>query len=398
MIHLMQSEQVGGRIRELRDRVGLQAKQLADEIELDSSAMSNIESGKRAVKTGELAKIASVLGVSPLYLLEPDSLLARLPVAARSTSDELDKELNLRLIALAELHSVLRHAGIESQRLTLTPPSLGEVEWLQGAKERAAWALTQLQFQQEGDRFSLLAAAIEDKLGINVLVEPHDPSALGAAITDPEFPFILVNSDQPCNRALFTLAHELGHVLAQDGEALVVHRNLSGTDTQERSANAFAAEFLMPEGEIEALFEEGGSSPETLANIMLHFSVSWESLVYRLHNLRKIDADGRDRLREVGYAGLIRAVSEGDLVKQLEEQRKPCGTRVPSLLVDRLKTGFEKGIVSIRPLAGLLRRDPEDLLAELEAVEIAAEDLIEPLSAVPASVESVEQLYCGEPV
>ena len=67
----------------------MQAQALAAAIGIDPSAMSNIERGKRAVKANELVSIARALRISPLAILEPDSLPARMPLAPRSEGGTL---------------------------------------------------------------------------------------------------------------------------------------------------------------------------------------------------------------------------------------------------------------------------------------------------------------------
>jgi len=354
---------VGKQIRKLRVAAGLEAKQLAEEVGLDPTAISKIEAGRRAVKTDELMNIADSLGVSPLAFLEPNSLLARLQVAARSTTDQLDYTLHRRLTALAELDNVLSAGGIAKSVKKLPSRTSDRETWLHTAKRLAKWAREHLDLAEGGDRLDQLARAIEDKLGIDVLIEEHDPSSLGAAITDHEFPLILVNAAQPYNRALFTLAHELGHILADDGTALLVHRSLVGTNDRERVANAFAAEFLLPEDEVKGYLGDWGRDAESLGKMMVTFSVSWESLVFRLHNLHIINAESRDHLLEIGFAGLLREVDDVDLLEKMGELRNHAKRRSPGLLEQRLWDGYRNGIVSIRPLAGLLGIDPEELLA-----------------------------------
>jgi len=63
----------------IRVKVGMSVRELAERAGLSPSAVSLMERGKIEVTVGELARIAKALGVSPLAILEPDSLLARLP-------------------------------------------------------------------------------------------------------------------------------------------------------------------------------------------------------------------------------------------------------------------------------------------------------------------------------
>ena len=192
----MEVKDLGARIKTLRD--GIESIELAKDAGIDPSVLSLIEDGKRPAKVGEIAKIAESLGISPLAILEPDSLLARLPVAARSTTDALDKEMNVRLVALAELHHLLFCASIKPTISISDLPDIEELEWLDQSKKFANWAKDNLKYSNGDDRFSNLVVSIENNLGIDIVVEPYD-DALGSAITDKEFPLILINSQQSVN-------------------------------------------------------------------------------------------------------------------------------------------------------------------------------------------------------
>jgi len=75
----MEAQEMGRRIRMIRVKVGMSVRELAERAGLSPSAVSLIERGKREVEVRELANIAVSLGISPLAILEPASLLARLP-------------------------------------------------------------------------------------------------------------------------------------------------------------------------------------------------------------------------------------------------------------------------------------------------------------------------------
>lgn len=367
---------LGGRIRALRERVGLKAQDLAAQLELDPSAISNIENGKRAVKTDELAAIADALGVSVLALLDERSLLARLPIAPRTADGTVSTNTVARLTSLAELHEILAEDGIPG-RATLNEvgaPEALPTQWLERASALAEWAREVLEVKCEGsERFSALTEAIEDRLHVDVLVDDWgEPDVAGASITDKSFPFIFINADQQTSRALFSLAHELAHVLLSDQQSMTVDTNLSGNTEDERVANAFAADFLMPEKVIKRIIAEHADSLESLAHMIDEFGVSLESLIYRLHNLGRINAAGRDQLQELGWRRLLNRVeaSDPDLARRLLNRMgsKP-ERRPPTLLTHRTFLGFRKGIVSIRPLGALLRQDEQWLLDHLADVE-----------------------------
>lgn len=82
--------------------------------------------------------------------------------------------------------------------------------------------------------------AVAASLGIHVVSEPfpEQPDFDGVAVLLAEHPMIILNSLRPRVRRAFTLAHEIGH--------LVLSHRSSGSWVQERLANIYASELLMP--------------------------------------------------------------------------------------------------------------------------------------------------------
>ena len=374
---------IGCQIRRLREAAGLKAADLADALGVDASAVSNLEHGRRNVKADELGAIANFLGVSQLAILEPDSLLGRLPVAHRTADNDGGcRDAQMRITALAELHQVLSDGGHPAAAHIGERPPLG-TGWPDHATALADWALQNCAPRSEAeDRLTELATAIEDWLGVDVMIEGLGRDApLGLSVTDPEFSFILVNADQLRSRALFTLAHELGHVLNLDGQTVNIDTDMRARNDEERLANAFAAAFLMPEPEIRQTIEEHGRGADCLARMVLRFGVSYETLVYRLHSLRIINAEGRDRLRRVRWASLIEHVDDDETARRLLAARgaKP-GRRPPTLLTARCLHGALDGTVGAGALAQLL--------------DVAVDDMIEALySTGPEAAKAINGDY-----
>jgi Zn-dependent peptidase ImmA (M78 family)/transcriptional regulator with XRE-family HTH domain len=398
----------------MREAVGLQAQDLAVRVGLDPTAISKIENGKRAIKAVELARIADALKVSPLALLEDDPLLSKLPLAARRAGSSIARGgAYQRLLSLSELHVVLAGAGLPTTPNLASVPDVAGLPWLEAATLLASWANHALRVKPVADqRLGAIADAIEGRLKIDVLIEPHADDALsGAAITDRSFPLIFVNSEFPRSRSLFTLAHELGHVLAGHADdPITLDRELSGSTDAERMANAFAANYLMPEDEICREIAERGRNVSTLAYLTYRLGVSYESLVYRLHNLRLINAEGRDKLKSISWQQISSHLDDPELSSDLSRDQigrlqyrgtaKPAG-RAPALLLRRASEGYRKGIISVRPLAGLMGIDPEQLLDQIEATgdfQAVIEELESSNYSEIDNTESAEELFGGNPV
>lgn len=65
-------KEVGKRIRERRKKFGMTQEVFAEKSDMSTQFISNVESGKRAMRPENLMKVALTLGVSADYLLTGD--------------------------------------------------------------------------------------------------------------------------------------------------------------------------------------------------------------------------------------------------------------------------------------------------------------------------------------
>jgi Zn-dependent peptidase ImmA (M78 family) len=131
---------------------------------------------------------------------------------------------------------------------------------------------------------------IAKKLGVEVLDVFLKKDVSGALVKKEESdPSILLNTEDSKTRKRFTCAHELGHYILRSQEPTpsyeyVDYRNQkssTGTDSEERYANSFAASLLMPEVAVKALYDK--SLP--VFRLAKRFGVSPEAMQHRLDNL-----------------------------------------------------------------------------------------------------------------
>ena len=142
------------------------------------------------------------------------------------------------------------------------------------------------------------------KIGsIEIKSYPTDNEVNGAIYLSDRVYSIIINSDKPAKRQYFTLAHEMGHywlhredlvdepgsgfVDLKDAESMSVFLRpdrtpgISKLARQEREANTFAAEILMPEEEVREFFKISGDIEDTAAA----FNVSTVAMAIRLEKL-----------------------------------------------------------------------------------------------------------------
>lgn len=121
-----------------------------------------------------------------------------------------------------------------------------------------------------------------------------------------EDPVVLLNQGTPAERQRFTLAHELGHMVLHS----VPHPD------QEKQANSFAAELLMPARDIRADLADGPLTIARLLDLKARWKVSLWALLHRAHTLGVI-SDWQYRSLAVEMSSLGYRTSEpGELAAE----------------------------------------------------------------------------------
>ena len=193
----------------------------------------------------------------------------------------------------------------------------------------------------------------------------------------------MVSSAIPATRQRYTLAHELGHILAGDGDEVIDQNITTGKTPQETRASAFAAAFLMPAAALRAAFKGGASPTEVLiADLLSRYRVSLDALAFRLNNAGIIDAATRDAVWRMASARIgLRRGRAADLQARRER-------RLPQGVLSRAVEAYVKRRISIRPVASLIQIDADALLEELSpprlpptafAADTSADDELAPM-------------------
>jgi Zn-dependent peptidase ImmA (M78 family)/transcriptional regulator with XRE-family HTH domain len=127
-------------------------------------------------------------------------------------------------------------------------------------------------------------SAVEDK-GIFVFKDAfRDDDICGFCIYDPEFPIIYINNSMPKPRQIFTLFHELTHILFKTGgvdkqnDAFL--RRIRGDNRRiEVLCNRFAGEFLVPKDEFDKVISGVQIDEEVIEELAKRYKVSREAIL-----------------------------------------------------------------------------------------------------------------------
>lgn len=279
----MNNDVIAANLKRIRRAKGISQDRVAEAAGLSRSAYRNIESGKAQPRVRNLEAIAAALQIPVRELLEPAVELTN--VRFRSY-----KKLRTRSQILTDVGRWLAdYNGLEELLDSHRPFRLQGVAAQTGAGEdravavaraaRAALGLTEYEpvrdicglLDSAGVKVFPLAVASDGFFGLSV-----GPSDGGPAVVVNTWERISVE------RWIFSAAHELGHLL--------LHLDDYGKDAEEeddaheREADAFAAEFLMPDVVFRREWAETYGLPlvARVVKVKRIFRVSYRTVLYRL--------------------------------------------------------------------------------------------------------------------
>ena len=270
-------------IQRYRKAKGISIKHMVEKTGLSINHYKNIESGNVELHANELGVISDVLDVRENKLIYPIQEL-------QSEKFRSNKKLkNRKLIILDAEHWLSEYNFIEKLlKERLSNPLDKIIDSVKGKKEAQVEAavVTREKFGVGDEEVISNICGLLEANGIKVgenVVESHDFFGLSVGADDGG-PAIIVNkwNQIPVERWIFTAAHELGH--------LVLHRNdfdvqdAKENKVLENEANAFASEFLMPDGLFVKEWSDNYGLPfvERVITVKRIFRVSYKTVLYRL--------------------------------------------------------------------------------------------------------------------
>jgi Zn-dependent peptidase ImmA (M78 family) len=144
----------------------------------------------------------------------------------------------------------------------------------------------QISWTNEGVAFENWRVKLE-AIGIHVFKDAFRQRDIsGFCLYDEEFPIIYINNSMPKTRQIFTIFHELAHLLFKTG-------GIDKTDTRflkrvhgdnrkiEVACNRFVGEFLVPKEDFDRRIRSGKLSDELIENLASIYKVSREVILRR---------------------------------------------------------------------------------------------------------------------
>ena len=334
----------------------------------DRQTISTIELGTRRVTAQELLLAADKLGVPLDYFTDPFRLDGEGRFSWRQTGVPSDRLSEYERSASSWIGAYRTLAELLGRKTRLMRPSLGLTRRSRYEDAAEAGERLAVEFELGDVPAQRLGEAMEEALGILVLMVDAHEGISGAACRLPELDAVLIARHEVVGRRHFDLAHELFHVLTWEAmpPKHVEEAVETSGDRVEQLANSFAAAVLMPAAVVAPFGRWGKMDAEALVERLnqtaTELRVTSSALRWRLVALGELPAT---RARDIPEASL-RNNGGMEIVST-----PPALFSKP--FVEVLKLALEHGHVSARRAATLVGRTVAELPELMAAHGIAHE-------------------------
>ncbi len=354
-------------LKRLRGSRGLTQDDLAKKASLSRIAYSNVENGKANPRVNNLQQIADALDVGIQELVTPVPTINSLRF--RSNKMPTGHARDRRDQIVADVAFWLRdYSGLE-QKLSKQRPNVFKSIKANNPKEFAAkvreiWSL------KNDEPINDICGLVE-RAGVKIkLIKSDLEGFFGLSAFDQNgYPAIVVNirEDISVERQIFTVAHELGHIVMHQG-------SFDGGFAKEKAkeeneANQFASYFLMPQEAFEKSWEEnkGLHWLKSILHIKRVYKISYQAVIYRLMDL----GVSQDIWKNFNIE------YQRQYGKSLRKKEEPRPLDQIDFLEDRLsaltKEALQKEIISVSRAAEILDISIEEMRDRINAWSLVNE-------------------------
>ena len=343
----MEVGNIGSNTRRLMKIKKVSIAKLSSQMEMGSATLSNILNGKSEPKSSTLLKLADALKVGVNDLMAASPKLNNIRFRSNKTLSAREK---------AEKDQTVINTAIWLENFNYLEEQLGK---------HHKYTFADIAVEDNQKNMKNLAEKVRSLLGIKDPKEPvYDLANLiedagiklriynfgfrknfGLSVgKDENGPAIVVNSHKGISveRQIFTIAHELGHLLIHLNS--YISDETEEIDKQENETNEFAGQFLLPDEGLKHEWNEsrGLHWVDAVLRIKKIYKVSYQVVLLRLsqinkgldssdlrikfaiqynekynHNLKdhyEPDALSRNDLIEDGFSKLVREAYEKDII------------------------------------------------------------------------------------
>lgn len=366
----MNANPIAVNLKRLRTIRGLNQDEIASKSGLSRMAYSSIEKGKAEPRVSNLQKIADVLNVGIQEIIAPVPNIISLRFRSKNTLTA--KEKNRREQIVIDVAFWLQDFNeLENALNSKKDFKLKDlIQKTKDPKKMAMMARKELELEQD-EPIVDLCGLLESKAGIKIKFFNSDLNKCnGLSLFDSDdTPAIGVNVSESISveRQIFTLAHELAHLLLHKNS--YKSKEVNEPAQQEKEADVFASYFLMPQEAFRKSWEEnkGLHWIDNVLHTKRYYKVSYMTVLKRFIDEGAVsDAKSLYQSFYVGYQEKYK--------KSLKNHREPNSLDKVDFFEDRLsllvRQAFESEKITFNRASEILKVDVEAMRDRVNSWEL----------------------------
>lgn len=260
----------------------------------------------------QLEKLTYTIYKKPLAIFffpEPPKNVGQQEKNFRTLNNEIYKEIPTQIIEMMNKARVMQINLKEidtTQRIKLTDLyfNIKDINFYEKLRDVLNISIDlQKKAKNYSDAFEMWRSAFYD-CGIYVFKDAFkEKNFSGFCLYDEQFPVIYINNSMSFSRQIFTLFHELFHIILKtsgidktDDDYIA---KLNSTNREiETLCNSFAGEFLVPNDDLKEELKNKELNEKNISNIAKKYNVSREVIYRKLLNLNKISKNFYDGIHK----------------------------------------------------------------------------------------------------
>ncbi|MFW5794767.1 MAG: helix-turn-helix domain-containing protein [Bacillota bacterium] len=316
------AEVIAKKLRELQDEYDLNQSEMGEIIGVTRQTFARYLNGERLMDSGKLYKLAKYFNKNIDYFLTDKTKIDEMAFMFRADDPEnnFDKKLKDKIADKFRLYHDIIELSDDPLKDYLPEEYNLKIEGDQlSSKEKAAIekiAEKQRRYIGVDDALNINVFTLFEENNINIIAREIDNLNLDAvsAYSKDKGAFIFINDsrDIPEERKIFTVVHELGHLILHRDEYSEDINNLKYSNSRiknirEKAADYFAMSFLIPKKVLKnySYYFDGYIDLDLIIEKKQEFGVSAAALIVTLKEYGYIDNRILEslfkKLRNAGY-------------------------------------------------------------------------------------------------
>lgn len=351
-------------LKKARERRGLSLPEAADGARILEELLRCWEEGRDAPTLEQASALAELYHCSLQRFLQPSSEPPRHDLRAQRRMEQDEQERLIKEAAslfehwcdtAAQIEDFVGHREVGLRRIDISEP-------------RDLADAIRREYGLGSGPIRNIKRLLEQDMGVLVFGLPLD-GVSGMSWWHPRAgPAVLVNRNDSLGRQNWTLAHELAHLLRTDAVVICDTAHVNYDEPREHSADAFAAQFLLPWEDLTRYIEREEllrllREDEALNRIARRYGVSREAAARRLESIGFLPRGFTDELLPLWRDSWLPRKRFGRRTARRKQRVKELGES----FVGRAVQAYRGGKITLSKLA------EELALGVVEAEELVAE-------------------------